>query len=192
VVLLRGSPTLPPQLTTIEIGSRPCSIPVRQITTGRTPGIDPCSGRDPEKSSSTEPHQQEQSNKGSIPHLASNRCGLPIGNEWRRQRDHDRTKCNPADEYKPQRPWPHEWRHPTPVSPVRATVKRLSSGALPMLCYPHQCSSKLPHFWTSFQHAQLVRAMAKGADEGDVKSDHTALSTPRPATRRLVPGCANA
>jgi hypothetical protein len=42
------------------------------------------------------------------------------------------------------------------------------------------------------QHAQLVRAVAKGADKGDVKSDHTGLSTPRPDARRRVPGCANA
>jgi hypothetical protein len=27
--------------------------------------------------------------------------------------------------------WPHEWRHPTPVSPVRATVKRLFIGSAP-------------------------------------------------------------
>jgi hypothetical protein len=36
--------------------------------------------------------------------VPSNRCGLPIGNEWQRQRDHDRTKCNPADECKPEGP----------------------------------------------------------------------------------------
>jgi hypothetical protein len=71
VVLLRGSPTLPPHLTTIKIGSRPCSVPVLQINAGGSSGIAPYSQRGPEKNSSTAPAQQEQSDEASVPHLPS-------------------------------------------------------------------------------------------------------------------------
>jgi hypothetical protein len=69
--------------------------------------------------------------------------------------------------------WPHEWRHPTPVSPVRATVKRLFIGSAPDALLSAPVQLKWPICDLFLQHAQVVRAVAKRAHKGDVKSDHT-------------------